>query len=63
MRIKGIPASEKLWVTQKTESCNTYYVTSKENRDMYFIYKDVDGMAVKQGKGKNPAQLVDKYAK
>lgn len=61
--VAGIPASEKIWLIQKVESGNTYYVTAKESRDMYFIYKDEDGKAVKQGKGQDPADLVAKYAR
>lgn len=63
MKIKGIPANETIWVTQKTESGNTYYVTAKPQRDKYFIYKLVDGTAVKIGSGKNPAKLAEQYAK
>lgn len=63
MRVKGIPPSETIWVTQKTESGNTYYITAKDRRDMYFIYKNVEGQAVKIGKGRNPAKLAEEYAK
>jgi len=63
MKIKGIPANETIWVIQKTESGNTYYVTAKQQRDKYFIYKLVDGAAVKLGSGKNPAKLTEQYAK
>lgn len=63
MKIKGIPANEKVWVTQKTLSGNTYYITAKEQRGMYFIYKDENGTAVKCGRGKNPTVLIEQYAK
>ena len=62
MKIKGIPASETVWVIQKTETANTYYVTAKQQRDMYFIYRWVDDHAEKIGRGKNPAKLIDQYA-
>jgi len=63
MAIKGIPKNETVWVTQKTLTGNTYYITAKQQRDMYFIYKNEDGTAVKCGKGKNPTVLIEKYAK
>lgn len=63
MGIKGIPSNEILWLTQKTESGNIYYVTSKKVRDKYYIYQLVDGVAVKLGSGKNPAKLADQYMK
>lgn len=62
MKIKGIPANETIWVTQKTATANTYYVTAKEQRGMYFIYKLVSDHAEKIGKGKNPAKLIEQYA-
>lgn len=62
-RIPGIPTKEKIWVTHKTEQGNTYYITANQRRDMYFIYQNVDGTAVKQGRGQNPALLLSKYAK
>lgn len=62
MKTNGIPSTEIVWTTQKTLSGNTYYITSKKQRDMYFIYKRIDDKAVKIGKGKNPAELLDKYA-
>lgn len=63
MTIKGIPSNENIWVTQKTESGNTYYITAKDRRDMYFIYQNIEGKAVKIGKGHNPAKLSEIYAK
>ena len=62
MKIKGIPANETVWVTQKTLSGNTYYVTAKPQRGMYFIYKKVDDGAEKVGKGPNPTKLIEQYA-
>ena len=39
-----------------------YYTTAKtNNREFYFLYKMVDGKAVKLGKARNPKDLDDKY--
>lgn len=61
MQIKGIPKSEILWLTQKTNSGNTYYITSKQQRDRYYLYQLIDGSAVKLCSDKNPARLLDQY--
>lgn len=62
--VQGIPKSEKIWTTSKTLSGNTYYITAKiTNRDTYFIYKLIDGKAVKLGKHKHPNILSQKYVK
>ena len=58
----GIPPSERLWVTYKTADGDIYYTTSKiNNRDYYYLYKSVDGKAVKLGKSRNPSELEEKY--
>ena len=60
--VKGIPKSETIWLTHKTRSGDKYYITAKtNNRDFYFIYKSVDGTAVKLGKNRNPTVLEEKY--
>lgn len=61
MKIKGIPPSETIWVIQKTKNGDTYYITAKDRRDMYYIYKEEHGEAIKLNKGKNPARLLDQY--
>lgn len=58
----GIPPSETLWVTYKTIDGDIYYTTSKtNNRDYYYLYKLIDGKAVKLGKSRNPSELEEKY--
>jgi hypothetical protein len=58
----GIPPSEMLWVTYKATNGDIYYTTSKvNNRDYYYLYKFVDGKAVKLGKSRNPTELEEKY--
>lgn len=61
MSINGIPKSERIWVTHKTEKGETFYITSKESRDCYFIYKEEKGKAVKLGKASSPVDLEKKY--
>lgn len=60
--IPGIPKSECIWVQRTTLSGDVFYTTSKDNdRSMYFIYKMIDGKAVKLGKNKSPMELERKY--
>ena len=62
--VSGIPKAEKIWANLISDSKENYYITSKENdRSMYFIYKLVNGKAVKLGKGKDPKELETKYSK
>lgn len=61
-QVNGIPRTEDIWLTQASLSGDTYYITAKhDKRDMYFIYKLIDGKAVKLGKHKNPTELTDQY--
>ena len=39
MTIDGIPKTERIWVERTTEKGEVYYITSKEARDYYFLYK------------------------
>lgn len=61
MAINGIPKNEKIWVKRITEKDETFYITSKEARDYYFIYKYENGKATKLGKAKSPLDLEEKY--
>ena len=62
IQINGIPKSEDIWLTQRSVNGGTYYITAKrDRRDMYFIYKMVDGKAVKLGKHQNPTELTARY--
>ena len=61
MAVNGIPKTERIWVKRITEKGETYYITSKDTRDYYFLYK-IDGeKAVKLGKAKSPLELEQKY--
>ena len=57
----GIPKTEQKWVKRTTLNGEIYYITSKENRDFYFLYKEENGKAVKIGKAKSPLELENKY--
>ena len=60
--VNGIPKTEKVWVKRTTEDGSVYYTTSKVNdRSYYYLYKLVDGNAVKLGKSKSPTELDEKY--
>lgn len=59
----GIPKGEILRVTYTTRTGEVYYITSKPNRECYYLYKDEDGKAVKIAKGSNPPELEEKYLK
>ena len=59
--VNGIPKTERIWVKRATSKGEIYYITSKENRDFYFLYKEENGKAVKIGKAKSPLELENKY--
>lgn len=59
--IKGISRSEIVWTQIIGYDNNTYYVTSKPIRDVYYLYKMVDGKAERLGQSKSPISLEKKY--
>jgi hypothetical protein len=61
MAVNGIPKTERIWVKRITEKGETYYITSKDTRDYYFLYKMDGDKAVKLGKAKSPLELEQKY--
>lgn len=61
MAVNGIPKTERIWVKRITEKGETYYITSKDTRDYYFLYKMDGDKAVKLGKDKSPLELESKY--
>lgn len=61
MAVNGIPKTERIWVKRITEKGETYYITSKDIRDYYFLYKMDGDKAVKLGKAKSPLELEQKY--
>ena len=63
MTMDGIPKSEIIWLHRIEKNGDQYYITSKEQRDLYFIYKVENGKAIKLGKGKSPPALEETYIK
>lgn len=61
MAVNGISKTERIWVKRITEKGETYYITSKDTRDYYFLYKMDGDKAVKLGKAKSPLELEQKY--
>lgn len=61
MAVNGIPKTERIWVKRITEKGETYYITSKDTRDYYFLYKMDGDKAVKLGKAKSPLELEQKH--
>lgn len=61
MIVKGIPATERIWLKCTTEKGDVYYITSKDVRDYYFLYKTEKDKAVKLGKARSPLELEQKY--
>lgn len=59
--MNGIPKTERIWTHIITKS-GEYYITSKESRDYYYIYRLDGDRAVKLGKSRSPADLEKSYA-
>lgn len=57
----GIPSNEIVWMKRTAQNGDEFWITSKEIRDCYFIYKINDGKAIKLGKSVNPTTLEEKY--
>lgn len=56
-----IPSDEIIWVQIKLENGNEYYITSKKSRELYYVYRLIDGQAEKLGKATSPDILEEKY--
>ena len=57
----GIPRTEKIWVKRVAQSGEVYYITSKESREVYYLYRLKDKKAERIGKSKNPLELEEGY--
>ncbi|MCD8376455.1 MAG: hypothetical protein LUD69_05880 [Oscillospiraceae bacterium] len=57
---RGIPKTEILWETIRLDDA-TYYVTSKKERTLYYIYKQSGNGLEKLGKAKTPVELEQFY--
>lgn len=56
-----IPSNERVWMQIRTRHGAVYYVTSKDDRQFYFLYKEENGVVEKLGKSKSPKELEEKY--
>ena len=62
MKEPKLPKGEIVWVDYKDYLGRTLFIlTSKEARDMYFLYELKDGVYVKLGKAKEPPELENKF--
>ena len=59
-RPNGISKTERIWETRTTASGKTYYITSKEDRLTYFLYRLSGDKAEKMGKDKSPLKLYER---
>lgn len=57
-----LPKGETVWVEYQNRNHDTLFIlTSKETRDMYFLYELVNGVFKKLGKAKEPPELEQKF--
>ena len=57
----GIPSTEIVWVTITDDLGDEYIITSKSDRNIYYIYRLEKEKAVKLGKGNNPIELEQNF--
>lgn len=56
------PKNELVWVNYRDRTGELRFIlTSKENREQYFLYELKNGAFVRLGKAKDPPALVEKY--
>ena len=56
------PKGEHVWVGYYNSDHELrFIITSKENREYYFLYELVDGQFKKLGRAKEPPELVERY--
>jgi len=58
---KGIPKNDIGWVEIHTESGEMYCITSKKDREVYYLYKIEDDTAQLMGQSQNPLKLEEKF--
>ena len=57
-----LPKGEIVWIEYKNAAGKTIFIlTSKEARDVYYLYELVGDAYVKLGKAKEPPELEEKY--
>jgi hypothetical protein len=57
----GIPSTETIWVTITDDLGDEYVITSKSDRNIYYLYRLEKEKAIKLGKGDNPLELEEKF--
>ena len=57
----GIPSTEIVWVTITDDLGDEYVITSKSDRNVYYLYRLEKEKAVKLGKGDNPLELEQNF--
>lgn len=56
------PKGERVWVGYYSQTYELkFIITSKENRDFYFLYELVDGEFRKLGRSRSPKELEEKF--
>lgn len=56
------PKGERVWVGYYSQTYEPkFIITSKENRDFYFLYELVDGEFHKLGRSRSPKELEEKF--
>lgn len=56
------PRGEIVWASYyNADGALRFLITSKPDRESYFLFKVDDGKLTKLGKSKTPAQLIEKY--
>lgn len=53
----GVPSTETVWVTITDDLGDEYVITSKSDRNIYYLYRLEKDKAVKLGKNENPLEL------
>ena len=57
----GIPSTETVWVTITDNLGDEYVITSKSDRNTYYLYRLENNKAVKLGKNENPLELENQF--
>ena len=59
----NIPSNEIVWEEITMQNGDVYFVTSKSNRDYYYLYKKTKDGVERLGKDNNPLNLEKKFIK
>lgn len=57
----GIPSTETIWVTITDDLGDEYFITSKLDRNTYYLYRLENNKAIKLGKNENPLELENQF--